>query len=117
MNTWKIYYNPSCSKCRKTLSILVEKKIDFKIIEYLKSPPSEEEILRLIETLGVAPQELVRLAETSSASTRIKLDKSKLVAQYLGKNPQLLQRPIVTNGNKGVIARPPEKVLRLLENT
>ena len=55
----KIYHNPRCSKSRQTLGLLEKESTDFKIIEYLKSPLSFDEIKEILETLAIKPIDLV----------------------------------------------------------
>ena len=59
----KIYHNPRCSKSRQTLALLEEKGIKPEIVEYLKTPPSREELSDILKLLGMAPRELMRRKE------------------------------------------------------
>ncbi len=59
----KIYHNPRCSKSRQGLSILKEAKVDFEIIEYLKSPPTKKEIVDIVIKLNIDPIDLIRKGE------------------------------------------------------
>ena len=54
--TIKIYHNPRCGKSRQTLQLLKEQGIDLEIIEYLKSPPSAEELNDILQKLGMEPK-------------------------------------------------------------
>ena len=60
---YTIYYNPKCSKCRETLRIMNDKDIEPLIIEYLKDPPSKEELAEIIQKLNIQPSELIRFNE------------------------------------------------------
>lgn len=110
-----IYHNPRCSKSRDTLSILQGKKIDLKIVEYLKTPLTASEIKTILKQLRLKPIDIIRQTEQvfselglSSTSTDDELIKAMV------ENPILVERPIVTNGEKAVIGRPPGNVLKLL---
>ncbi len=58
--TYTIYHNPKCSKCRRTLEILNRKGVEPKIIEYLKNPPTKDELKEIINKLKIRPSELLR---------------------------------------------------------
>ena len=58
-----IYYNPDCSKCREAISLLEEKNCSFEIREYLKDPPSENELKELLQKLGCKASDIVRKSE------------------------------------------------------
>ncbi|MAI12584.1 MAG: arsenate reductase (glutaredoxin) [Rhodospirillaceae bacterium] len=111
-----IYHNPRCSKSRQTLSLIREQGHTSKIIEYLKEPPSVSEILNILSLLNVEPRAILRTKE--GLYKELKLSNSELTVDQLveaiANNPILMERPIVINGNKATIGRPPEKVLPIL---
>jgi arsenate reductase (glutaredoxin) len=113
--TLTIYHNPSCSKSRETLALIRASGITPRVIEYLKTPPSEVELAGIVRKLGIVPAELAR---TSEPVYREKYLDQKLSdvewIRALVADPILLQRPIVVRGNVAVIGRPPENVQRLL---
>ncbi len=111
----KIYHNPRCSKSRQTLALLKENGIEPKIIEYLKTPPSIDEIRNLLEILGIEARQLMRTGEGIYKELGLKSEnsESKLI-QAMANNPKLIERPIVVNGKKAVIGRPPENVLKII---
>lgn len=112
-----IYHNPRCSKSRQTLALLEAKGIAPEIVLYLKAPPTAKQLKALLATLNVSARDLLRskepeyqelgLADTS-LSERALLD-------AISQHPKLLERPIVLHDGKGVIGRPPENVLALIE--
>jgi arsenate reductase len=108
-----IYHNPRCTKSRETLA-LIEKK-NPEIVEYLKTPPTTDELKALLKKLGLSVQEIIRKKEPLFIEKYKdkKLSDEKWIA-VLVKNPVLIERPIVVKGNKAVIGRPPENVLTLL---
>ena len=59
----KIYHNPQCSKSRETLQLLNEKNAHVEIIEYLKTPPSANELKKLCNQMGIPPKQLIRFKE------------------------------------------------------
>lgn len=111
-----IYHNPSCSKSRQTLEILQQNRCSPDIIEYLDSPPDQQELRRIIGLLGVSARELLRTTESAYHDAHLDddtLGENQIIAAIC-ENPILLQRPIVVHGDRAVIGRPPEKVLEIL---
>jgi len=109
--TVEILYNPRCSKCRGALALLQEKQnIQIHIREYLKDPLDEEEIRSLLEL--VEPLSLLRQKEDDFTPWRNEAESltGEQVLEILLTHPHLLERPVVIRGNKGVIARPPERL-------
>jgi arsenate reductase len=109
-----IYHNPRCGKSRQTLALLRERGIEPKIVEYLVTPPSEAELKRLVAMLGMAPRQLLRAKEAREAGIDpAKLSDAALIAAMV-KNPIVIERPIVVNGGKAALGRPPEAVTAIL---
>ena len=111
----KIYHNPRCSKSRQTLAILNEKKIKFEIVEYLKDNLRKMELKAIIEKLEINPIELVRKNESIwKENYKDKNLSDKEIIQAMINYPKIIERPIVINGKKAVIGRPPENVLKII---
>ena len=112
----KIYHNPRCRKSREVLQILNEHNISCDIIEYLKSPPSKEEIKNLIKTLNITAFDLIRKNEKIFKDNyRGKDLQEEDYIDILHAHPILIQRPIIIQDNSAVIGRPPINVLDLLK--
>jgi len=112
----KIYHNPRCSKSRQTLEILNEAGADAEIVEYLKTPPSRDELIALLDMLGMKPRELMRTGEAEYKDNNLAnpdLDDDALIDAMLT-FPKLIERPIVVNNGKAVIGRPPVSVKDIL---
>lgn len=111
-----LYYNPQCSKSRRVLELLRERGIEPHIVEYLKHPPSAEELAKLLALLGIEPRQLVRRNEPNYQE--VGLDNPSLgddeVVRAMVLHPRLIERPIVVADGRAVLGRPPEKVLELL---
>lgn len=110
-----IYHNNRCGKSRSALSILQEKNIKFEVIEYLKDIPTMEDLTTIIKKLKIKPHDLIRTKEP----IYIEKYKGKTLSdnewlQAMHEHPILIERPIIINGNKAVVARPPEKVHEVL---
>jgi len=110
-----MFHNPRCSKSRETLSLLEAQGIQPTIVRYLDTPPTAEELDRILKQLGMEPQELMRTKE--DRYLELGLAKKSLsreeAIRVMVENPILIERPIVVRGGKAVIGRPPEKVKEL----
>lgn len=107
-----IYHNPRCSKSRETLALLEAAGADVTVVEYLKSPPSRDELARLYARAGMTPREGLRTAEDAAKPLKNASDDHILDAMIA--DPILIERPLVET-DKGVrLGRPPEKVREIL---
>lgn len=116
MNTIQIYHNPRCSKSRQTLQILQNHQVDIDIIEYLKTPPNVDELATILEKLDMSARELLRKSEKQFKE--LSLDNPSLtddeLLEAMASHPKLIERPIVINGERACIGRPPEAVESIL---
>lgn len=113
----KIYHNPRCSKSRQGLEILKNANVDFEIIEYLKQPISAAEISTILTKLHLKPIDLVRTNESIWKENFKGKDLSDAaIIKAMVENPKLIERPIVINGDKAVIGRPPEIINSILKS-
>ena len=113
--TIRIYYNPRCSKCRDAAALVTERGYDTELIKYLETPPGETELRALLKKLGMKPLELIRTGEAvfkEQYAGRVLSDEECIHAMLA--HPVLIERPIVVRGNKAIVARPAENVLRIL---
>ena len=107
----KIYHNPRCSKSRAGLQYLEEKGYDIEIVKYLDTGISENELADIILKSGKKPEDFVRKHEKDYiANYKGKVFTDEEWIKILVENPRLLHRPIVVNGNKAVLANPPQNV-------
>ena len=111
-----IYHNPHCSKSRQTLQLLRDHGVEPTIVEYLKDPPDETTLRKIIKSLGIRPIDLVRKKEVEfeAMSLADKADDDEAIIAAMLECPKLIERPIVVNGSKAKIGRPPEAVLEIL---
>lgn len=111
-----IYHNPRCSKSRQTLALLEENGISPIIIDYLKTPPTHQQLDSILRGLEVQPRELMRKGEALYKELELRddgLSRDQLIDAMV-KNPKLIERPIVVAGDEIVIGRPPQNVLSIL---
>ncbi|MFZ2469853.1 MAG: arsenate reductase (glutaredoxin) [Parvibaculum sedimenti] len=110
-----IWHNPRCSKSRATLSLIEQHGLDPEIVDYLKTPPSADEIKSVLKMLRMKPRDLMRKGEQVYKDLDLENDKlsdDQLVAA-MAENPILIERPVVIFGARAKLGRPPEDVLDL----
>lgn len=111
----EIYHNPRCRKSRETLNLLEEKGINPEIVLYLENPPSKSKLKAILKMLSMKAIDLVRKTESIyKENYKGKSFNEQEWIDILIANPKLIQRPIVLNGKKAAIGRPPEQVLDIL---
>lgn len=111
-----IFHNPKCSKSRATLVLLQERGLEPRVVEYLKTPPTANELDSILTMLGLQPRDLMRTKEGAYQQAGLddpKLTRAQLIAAMI-EHPILIERPIVVNGKRAAIGRPPENVLEIL---
>jgi len=111
----QIYHNPRCRKSREALDYLKQTSKEFKVVKYLKNPVPEKTLLDIITKLNILPIELVRKKEAiwKSEFKGKDLTGSEIIAA-MANNPKLIERPIIVNGSKAVIARPASAINTIL---
>jgi arsenate reductase len=111
-----MYHNPRCSKSRETLALLRERGVEPRLVLYLDTPPTFDELDALLAKLGLEPAAVMRRGEKPFAELGLgdgAKSRAALIAAIVA-HPVLLERPIVLNGDRAVLGRPPERVLDLL---
>ena len=115
MSDITIYQKPTCSKCRETMLLLKEQGVSFDAINYFIDPIPEATLTELVKKLGISPLDLFRKKEPKYRELGIgekNLSDAELI-HLLAENPDLIERPIVVKGDRAVLGRPPENVLKL----
>ena len=107
-----IYHNPRCSKSRAALALLTEAGATVTVIEYLKTPPTRDQLAALLIRANLTPREALRTGETEAKPLKDADDATILDA--MAQHPILIERPIVATEKGVVIARPPERVHEVL---
>ena len=112
---WTIYHNPRCSKSRDSLALLRQHGIEPNVVLYLDTPPDADTLRQLLRQLAIPARQLLRDHEPPYLALGLATvtDDAALLAA-INEHPVLLQRPIISNGRRAVIGRPPENLLPLL---
>ncbi|KZS52412.1 arsenate reductase (glutaredoxin) [Rhizobium anhuiense] len=114
-----IYHNPECGTSRNTLAMIQNTGIEPNVIEYLKSPPSREQLIKMIADAGLSVREAIR--EKGTPFAELGLDNPDLTDDQLLdamlKDPILINRPFVVTPLGTRLSRPSELVLEILPET
>jgi arsenate reductase len=107
-----VYEKRACTTCRKLAALLEERGIAFDRVEYQVEGLDEPTLRSLVAKAGVPAHDLLRLRE-NGAGELAEADDDTVIAA-MAERPALLQRPIVVNGDRAVLARPVERVTEIL---
>ena len=115
MAEYRIFHNPRCSKSRQALEILESNDKDYEIFLYLQETLDKKSIKNVLDILGLNPKDILRSGEAEYKENKLSQygAEDEALIDFMIKYPKIIERPIVIRGNKGVIGRPPENVLRL----
>jgi len=115
--TITLYHNNRCSKSRATLALLESRGIAPDIVAYLETPPDAATLRSLLAKLGLADaRQLMRQGEAEYKTLGLadpSLSQQALIDAMVA-HPKLIERPIVVNGDRAALGRPPENVLGIL---
>ena len=107
-----IWHNPRCGTSRNALAILQEAGAQVTIVEYLRDPPTPDELKRVYARAGISPREGLRRKEPAAQDLAAATDDEIIDAMML--NPVLIERPIVETDKGAILARPAERVRDIL---
>lgn len=111
----QILHNPRCGKSREGLALLEASGKEFEIIKYLENHPSKKELKEIIKKIGIEPLKLVRQNETIwKEEFKNKLLSDDEIIDAMIQHPILIERPIIINGNKAIIGRPPTAITTII---
>ena len=116
MSTITIYHNPQCGTSRNTLAMIRNSGVEPVIIEYLKTPPTREQLLALIAASGLSVREVLRSKEAQCSELGL-LDPARSDTEILDAmlvHPVLINRPLVVTPLGTRLCRPSEQVLEIL---
>ncbi len=111
-----IYHNPACGTSRNTLALIRNAGVEPTIVEYLKTPPSRDELVSLLARMGISARELLRGKEVRATELGLN-DPAVTDAQLLdamAAHPILMNRPVVVTPWGAALCRPSETVLDIL---
>jgi arsenate reductase (glutaredoxin) len=111
-----IYHNPRCSKSREALSLLQSRGCEPRVIAYMQEGLNRKRLRELLGLLGLGARDLLRKNEAAYRERGLadpNLSETQLIDAMVAE-PCLMQRPIVVNGKRAVIARPAERALELI---
>jgi arsenate reductase len=108
-----VYEKRTCTTCRKLHELLTERGIDFDTVQYHVEGLDEPLVRELLAKAGIPASAALRMREEGAAELAAAGDEDAIVAA-MAQRPELLQRPIVVNGDRAVLARPVERVLEIL---
>ena len=109
-----ILHNPACGTSRKTLEILRNEGADVTVIDYLKSPPSRDELVRLYQRANITPRDGLRAKETLAADLGLADASDDAILDAMVAHPILIDRPLVETAKGVALCRPQDKVRELL---
>jgi arsenate reductase len=107
-----IWHNPKCGTSRSALAILEEAGAEVTIVEYLRNPPTPDELKRVYARAGISPRQGLRSKEPAAADLAQATDEEIIDAMML--NPALIERPIVETDKGAILARPAERARAIL---
>lgn len=117
--SWTIYHNPKCGTSRKVLARLQEAGLEPKVVEYLKTPPSHDELVGLLDRMGISIRDLLRRRGTPY--DELGLDDAKWsdeqLIDFVVAHPILMERPVVDAGKRARLCRPVDEVEALIAAT
>lgn len=116
MNKIIIWHNENCSKSRAALTFLKEKNLNLKVVNYLEDIPSKDDVKDVLSFLNFKSyKEMTRVTEELYSDLKLQeVSSEELLLDALVKNPSLIQRPIIINNQKAVIARPLENINKII---
>lgn len=113
----EIWHNPRCSKSRETLALLEDAAVEPTVRRYLDEPPTADELRTVLDRLGMQPWELIRTGEATYKDLGMRdwdRDDPGPWIEAMVANPVLIERPVVIDGDRAVVGRPPSNVQDLL---
>lgn len=118
MSNVTIYHNPACGTSRNTLAIIRASGVEPEVVEYLKTPPGRDSLVKLIAAMGGGVRDILR--EKGTPYFELGLDNLSLsedaLLDAMVQHPILINRPIVVTAKGVKLCRPSEEVLSLLDD-
>ena len=109
-----IYHNPKCSTSRKTLDLLRDNGIEPEVVQYLKTPPTRAELVKMIKDAGIDVRTAVRKREALYAELGLADASDDELLDAMAEHPILIERPFVVTPKGTRLARPIDAVREIL---
>jgi arsenate reductase len=109
-----IYHNPRCTTSRRALELLRDNGIEPDVIQYLKTPPSRDELVTLINDAGIEVRTAVRKREPLYAELNLADADDDALLDAMATHPILIERPFVVTPRGTRLARPLDSVREIL---
>lgn len=109
-----VYHNPRCTTSRKTLELLRDSGIEPKIVQYLTTPPSRDELVDMICAAGIEVRTAVRKREPLYADLHLADASDDQLLDAMAEHPILIERPFVVTPKGTRLARPVDTVREIL---
>jgi arsenate reductase len=117
MTDLTVWFNPHCSKCRTAHGLLAERGVEADYVRYLDDAPTRSDLERVLTLLGTDdPRAITRTGEALYEELGLAGADRDALLDALATHPVLIERPIAIRGDRAVVARPPERVLELLDD-
>ena len=114
--TITIYQKPTCTTCRQVYAALREAGVDVEAVDYYTDPIPREKLQELLRKMGIPARELLRTTEERYTALRVgerTLSDDEAI-DLMVEHPDLMQRPIVEQGDRAILARPAERLREIL---
>ena len=114
MSELTLYHNPRCSKSRQALALLIDAGQRVKVVEYLQTPPTKDELIQILAALGCGPRDILRRKEAKDEGLEWETMSDEQLIEAMVAHPLVMERPILLGGGRAVVGRPPERVVEFL---
>jgi arsenate reductase (glutaredoxin) len=114
----KIFHNPKCGTSRNTLALIRNSGVEPEVVLYLETPPSKEQLEKLIADMGIPVRDVLRQKGTPYEELDLGSAKwsDEELLDFMMVHPILINRPIVVTARGTRLCRPSEVVLEILVN-
>ena len=112
--TATIYHNPRCTTSRKTLDLLRDNGIEPDVVQYLKTPPSRTQLVKMIKDAGIDVRTAVRKRESLYDELKLAHASDEELLDAMAEHPILIERPFVVTPKGTRLARPIDAVREIL---
>lgn len=109
-----IYHNPRCSTSRKTLELLRANGVEPEVVQYLKTPPTRDQLVAMIEAAGIDVRTAVRKREALYSELDLANATDDQLLDAMAEHPILIERPFVVTAKGTRLARPIDAVREIL---